>query len=168
MKASDLTHTRLFGLIEYDKDLGIFYRRASRFPAQIGKETGSLDAVGYVRIHIDGVNHLAHRLAWFYIHGAWPLGPIDHRDGNRSNNVFSNLRDATMRINAENQRGANSRSIVGVLGVSHSGKTRYRAQIVAQLAGFKVRMYLGTYDTAEDAHAVYLALKRKLHNGCTI
>jgi hypothetical protein len=79
-----------------------------------------------------------------------------------------NLRDASARINAENVKRAQARSIVGVLGVSHSGKTRYRAQIVAQLAGFKVRMYLGTYDTAEDAHAVYLALKRKLHDGCTI
>lgn len=170
MKSSErgLTHSRLLEVISYDQETGIFYRRASRFPAQIGKPTGCLDSTRYVRIYVDGYAYLAHRLAVFYVTGQWPDGEVDHMDGKRGNNVYSNLRDASTRMNTENLREATSKSIVGVLGVSHSGKTRYRAQICTVFAGHQVRLYLGSYTTEQEAHAVYLDAKRRLHGGCTI
>ena len=110
-----------------------------------------------------GTLYYAHRIAWLLTTGAWPAGLVDHRDGQRAMNVFTNLRDATPRVNAENQRAARKDNTTGLLGVQRCG-TRFKTEI-------RVRgrsRHLGVFATPELAHATYLAAKRQFHTGCTI
>lgn len=106
---------------------------------------------------------MAHRLAWLYIYGKWPQNELDHLDGNRANNKIANLRDAGDVLNSQNRRSPNKNNGVGLLGVSRHG-LRFKAMIGVN---WKIK-YLGIFDTKEEAHAVYVKAKRKLHAGCTI
>lgn len=109
-------------------------------------------ATSYVQIGIDGKRYYAHRLAWFYIYGVWP-GKIDHRDLNKQNNIFSNLREATT-----SQNGANSfvrvDSNTRVKGVR---KNKNCATYSARLG----TTHLGCFATAEEAHMSYIKAAKK-------
>jgi hypothetical protein len=131
---------------------------------EIGAVAGSVKAAGYVVVTIDGRYYPAHRLIWVMLHGEWP-NVIDHRNGVRSDNRRENIRAATPRLNAENKREALPNNQVGLLGVFQvSNRKGYRAQITSK----GVNHYLGTFESAESAHAAYVSAKRRLHEGCTI
>ena len=165
---SELTAERLRELLHYDPETGEFTRkmRAARIPA--GSKANSVDTSnGYVKFRVDGKRYFAHRLAWLYMHGRWPNPIVDHIDGNKTNNRIGNLREATDKANAQNRRAAGKNKVYGThLGVEpNTGKKKpWTARIFAD----GKRHYLGCYETEEEAHAVYLAAKRRLHEGCTI
>ena len=87
-----LTAERLRQLLDYSPETGLFYWRVKRGSVAAGTEAGTWHGNGYRKIHIDGVPHLAHRLAWLYVHGEHPTGEIDHRNGNPADNRISKLR----------------------------------------------------------------------------
>jgi hypothetical protein len=117
-----------------------------------GQRAGFLDRrTGYLHVNIFGRPYLAHRLAWLIATGDWPVR-LDHRDGNGTNNQFSNLRLATASQNQANAR-RHSRNSTGFKGTSRTPSGRYRAAIGVN---GKV-LNLGHFDTAEEAHAAYLA-----------
>jgi hypothetical protein len=95
-KRPRVTRARLRKLLHYDRDTGEFrwLKRVSR-SIQPGDIAGTVDRQGYRKIMINGRICPAHHLAWFYIKGKWCRLMIDHRDGNRSNNRWKNLRPAT-------------------------------------------------------------------------
>lgn len=161
-----LTHARLLQMLRYDPKSGEFAWINDRSGKGSGRKrvvAGSMHSAGYVSIRLDRSLYLAHRLAWFYVTGAWPEWQIDHIDGVRTNNAWSNLREVDNQVNQENQRKAQSSNKTGLLGVS-ANRDRWSASIKAD----GQRNYLGTYDTPELAHAAYLDAKRKLHRGCRI
>ncbi|MFW4291481.1 HNH endonuclease [Salmonella enterica subsp. enterica serovar Paratyphi C] len=47
--------------------------------------------MGYIRIYINKKWYLAHRLAWLYVTGKWPINVIDHINRNKADNRFINL-----------------------------------------------------------------------------
>jgi hypothetical protein len=171
MKAVELiAHDRLKELLHYDPLTGIFTRKVRTAQRhQVGDRADFIisggNQVGYYRVTVDSVRYMAHRLAWFYVHGVWPAEDIDHKDGDRGNNRIDNLRDVTNQVNRENIRKPRKDNESGFLGVVfHAPTNRWRARI--QLNG-KGR-HIGLYDTAEEAHQAYLVEKRKDHEGCTI
>jgi len=93
---SDLTSDRLKQLIEYNGLTGEFKRVSDGAPA------GSVNGDGRLWIRVDCKRYLAHRLAWLYMTGDWPADQIDHRDMDRSNNAFSNLRECSYSQNKMN------------------------------------------------------------------
>ena len=130
-----------------------------------GAAAGRISKYGYWTIAIDGRWYMAHRLVWLWVHGSWPQHEIDHKDGNRLNNNPENLRDVPHAINAQNiRRARRDNKSAGVLGVSVGSDGRARASV--HLDGKQV--YLGSFDSVEDAHSAYLRAKRQLHVGCTI
>lgn len=129
-----------------------------------GKEAGHLNQDGYVVVQVAGKTAAAHRIVWLMHHGSWPVGEIDHRNGVRHDNRVENLRDVGHKTNTENRRNAVAGSQTGLLGVSVIKGRRYRARI--RTDGKLVS--LGIFDTAEAAHAAYVAAKRKLHAGNTL
>ena len=160
-----LTHERVLKRLHYDPITGIFTWRVSPGgKAKAGDVAGYLNG-GYVKITLYGSTYSAHRLAWAYVTGDWPDGEVDHWNGVRHDNRWTNLRDVTHRANCENKRSANTRNKLGVLGVSkHHRSERYRASINV---GGKITR-LGWFDTPELAHQAYVTAKRELHAGCTL
>lgn len=90
---------------------------------------------------------------------------VDHIDGNRQNNAFSNLRCVDRRTNAENHRKAHSHSKTGLIGASFN---RQKAKYVAQIKTKSGLKYLGQFDSAAEAHAAYVSAKRIHHQGNTL
>lgn len=120
----------------------------------VGATAGTTTAIGYRQIRLDNKLYLAHRLIWQLITGKQPSGVIDHIDGCRNNNVFENLRDVTASINSQNMLIKGKKYLPGVA----SNGARFMARIGID----KVTNYLGTYDTEEQAHAVYIKYKTRL------
>lgn len=161
-KPMHLTRDQLRAMLHYDPATGVFtwQVKASRNTV-IGSVAGcSTNTAGYVMIRVDKVLYGAHRLAWFYMTGEWPDQQIDHKDTNRANNRWSNLRLATSGQNRQNQRGPGRRNTSGYLGVHYDrSKCKWTAQIVVD----RRHHFLGRFATPEEAHAAYVNAKRRLH-----
>jgi hypothetical protein len=157
-----LTQAHLRHRLHYDPDTGVFtWLNPNKYrPEYKGRGAGSLHTLGYIHIYVDGKAYKAHRLAWFYVHGEWPLQDIDHMNGDRADNRIANLRDVSRSSNAENRHHAREGHALGLLGVVWRKRNKkYEARIHV---GGKY-LYLGLFHTKEEAHAVYLAAKRKHH-----
>lgn len=155
-----ITHARLLELVSYDPETGVFTNRVSRARRAIaGAVCGGPNKLGYIDMRIEGFRVLGHRLAWFYVHGEWPVGEIDHIDGNPSNNRLTNLRDVPHMHNQQNVklRGSTTSGLPGAYRVGE----RYKA--IIRIAGRS--KHLGYFDTPEAAHAAYIDAKRELHPG---
>ena len=159
-----LTAERLRELFNYNPSTGIFTRLVStNRGAKAGDVVGHTKSGRYVKVKIDGANYRIHRLAWLFVHGAWPTDHIDHINGNSFDNRIENLRDVGRDLNMQNQRKARSDNKLGVLGVVRSFGG-FRAEI--KVCGKK--RSLGTFQTPDQAHAAYLDAKRVLHPGNTL
>ena len=168
MAAENLTAQRLRELLNYDPETGVFTRRLKNANCvKIGDIAGSLDGRGYCRIRIDGKKRRAHRLAWLYMHGKWPLGEIDHINGFPADNRISNLRDVSHTENTRNVHKPNRDNASSKFrGVHwHRRDLKWTAQIRAN----GTIKYLGAFATEEAAAAAYVAAKKIHHdNGPTV
>ena len=160
-------------LLDYDPLTGVLtWKHRDDAPKQwnvryAGKPAGCVDSFyGYALIGIDGKSHRAHRLAWLHFYGSWPEGVVDHKNGVRTDNRISNLRDVSKTVNGQNQRAATRKNrSTGLLSASlHKRSGKYRADIKVDGR----TKFLGNYDSADEAHQAYLEAKRALHEGCEI
>lgn len=152
--------------LSYDIESGFFTWKTNFMGNKSGDQAGYIASHGYRVIGIFGAKIYAHRLAFMFATGSFPRLNVDHIDGNRLNNRWSNLRDVDQSTNAQNKRAIQpSNKSSGLLGVYfHKQSSKYCATI--KILGKK--QHLGLFDTAELAHQAYLASKRSLHKGCTI
>jgi hypothetical protein len=143
----ELTHAELIKYIEYDKETGIF----TRIKPKISGECGVITKSGYRKIKIGYKPHFAHRLAWLYVYGKLPELNIDHINGIKADNRIVNLRECNQQMNSINRdKGKNNKT--GFKGVWYSKRSgKYYTKCTIN----KIKHYLGCYDTAEEAHAVY-------------
>jgi hypothetical protein len=160
MAESSLTQTRVRELFEYDATTGVVTRRITvgrRGPA--GAVVGCLTAKGYLSVRIDGRFFLLHRVIFLYVHGRMPAAQIDHRNGIKTDNRLTNLREATEPENSQNVK-AHRDSSSGLLGVSWRESSRkWRASIGIN----GTHKHLGYFDSKADAHRAYVEAKRELH-----
>jgi hypothetical protein len=158
---NSLTQDRLKFLVTYDAVSGSFVwnvRRGGK--ANAGSRSECMDSKGYYRIGIDGKRYLAHRLAWFYTHGEWPDGLIDHVNRVRTDNRLENLRVVPPAKNAWN-RSKSSAHDNPALGVSFSTDPRRSSKWFAYITRDKKRVGLGHYATKEEAIAARLRAETK-------
>ena len=146
---SGLTQARLKELLHYDPETGLFTWLVSVGRCRKGSLAGSVMSRGYIRIKVDGVDYLAHRLVFLFMHGEWPAQEVDHKNGEVTDNRYANLRHAS---SSQNKMNTRPRGRLGVKGVSVAVGGRYQAQI--KISG--VTKPLGLYDSVEEAHAAYV------------
>lgn len=159
-----LTAERLREVLHYEPQTGVFTRLVrTSHNMRVGDVAGTRLKAGYIQVGIDGKNYYAHRLAFLYMTGKWPEHEADHRGGDRADNRWQNLRDATRSLNQQNLRAPQRNNSTGRLGVRLIGG-KFAAVIYAN---GKAR-HLGTFADPDTAHAAYVKAKRALHAGCMI
>jgi uncharacterized membrane protein YvbJ len=114
---------------------------------------GTKTSKGYLRMEIDGKHYFMHRVL-AHTFGILDLDSellIDHIDLNKSNNCISNLRPATQQQNLfnTNAKGYTWR------------KQKNKLEASIKLDGKSI--YLGLFDTEEEAHQAYLDAKEIYH-----
>lgn len=147
-------------LLDYDPVTGNFYWKVVlyRGKTRIGQVAGSFLPGRYIRIGLNGRSYLAHRLAWFYITGAWPK-KIDHKDRNKQNNSWDNLRIATHSQNLANSR-MHIRNLVGFKGVS---PYRGAKNFIVTINYKKKQKIAGYFDDAVEAAKAYDSAARQFY-----
>ncbi|WP_416425609.1 HNH endonuclease [Pseudomonas sp. App30] len=154
-----ITLQRLKESVRYSPIVGVFeWRRVGR-RVRPGFLAGGTISTGYVVITIDRKRYLAHQLAWLYMTGEWPDRAIDHIDGDRSNNAFSNLRLATASENQWNKEmlASNTSKVKGVYWYKELKKWR-------AFVGFRGKdHYVGVFDRLEDAEEAVKSKRKELH-----
>ena len=154
-----ITADRVRELLNYDPDTGMFtwIKKASR-KIVVGKIAGCKTKAGYIVIGIDGVIYYAHQLAWLWMTGE-TAPQIDHEKGDRIDNRWNRLREATHQQNVFNSKLAKN-STSGFKGVSwHKRAGKWSAQY--NINGRK--KHLGLFENADDAHAAYISAVRAIH-----
>lgn len=167
---SDLTQIQLRGLTQYDpltgefiwlnrplswfRSVGSWKRFNNRYA---GKIAGGTDWSGYRNCRLDGKPYAVHRLAFLFMAGFLPTEEVDHINGIRNDNRWSNLRCVSSVENSKNRR-LNKNSTTGVCGVYWRERhQKYQASIGISVAGKRKSTHLGYFNSLEEA-----ALARKL------
>lgn len=153
-----ITQAELKTQLTYDPDTGVFRWAVGQPGKTLNSVAGGKSTAGYRVICVNYVQYRAARLAWLYMTGEHP-DVIDHFDGDRLNDAFSNLRNVSTLLNTQNRHKANSNSLSGLIGAL-KGYKGWRARI--RINGKRVD--LGTYQTPEEAHEVYMRAKRLHHH----
>jgi hypothetical protein len=153
-----LTVKRLKECLHYDPKIGVWTRLRSKRSDRVGKRAGGI-CDGYLWIKIDGQGYMAHRLAFLYMTGAWPIDEADHRNLSRIDCRWSNLRSATRRQNQGNVR-VRSDNRVGLKGVTFlKRQNSFQSRIV--LANGR-REFIGSFDSAKAASRAYQKRMREV------
>jgi hypothetical protein len=143
--------------LSYCPETGVLtWRNPDAVNMQPGAVAGSIGGNGYRQIHFQGRKYVAHRVIWFMMTGELPPNVIDHKNRDRLDNRWSNLRAATISQNAGNQPGK-GRFPKGV--TFHQQMQRYQAQIKKDGKNY----YLGLFDSPEEAAAAYIAAANELY-----
>lgn len=129
----------------YDKNTGNLYHRLDTFKASEGSIATYPHSQGYLSVCIGGKQYLAHRIIWFMETGRWPE-QIDHKDHNRSNNKWLNLREVSSRENQMNMSKKRSNTS-GHTGVRQLPSGKYNAYIMVN----RKQTPLGTYYLLDEA-----------------
>ena len=155
-----LTQDRLKELFSYDPESGNFFVVKNRKGSakKIGSILGSKNTLGYVEADIDGKRYALHRLAFLYMNGTFPDGFVDHKNRDKADNSWSNLRVVTHQQNMQNNIAPRKHGSLGCRGV-HKYKNKYRAKIVSN----SKQIHLGTFETMQEAADAYLVAKQQVH-----
>jgi len=175
MKKEELTQEKLKELLHYDPDTGVFTwkeRPLSMFKcerdfnrwnsAYAGKEAGDIkyeknrNRPSWKRIRFLNCEFSALTLAYFYMAGIWPIERLDCIDGDYTNLKFKNIRECTWtdsRYKTVTPKGKNK-----LIGVQLRKSGKYEANITVK----RKTIYLGSFNTPEEAHAAYVEAKRQI------
>ena len=148
--------------LQYDKNTGLFVwaYKNKMHPRLHGKKAGTIRE-GYLVIKINGSAFRGHRIAWFIMTGEQPE-MIDHINGNKSDNRFSNLRACSYLQNTQNHSRKYNGSGLPV------GVRKMKGIYVARITANKVVHYLGTFRSINEASKAYSDARSILHDApCT-
>lgn len=157
-----ITQELLLELFNYDPVTGYVYNRITRNGTAIaGNRAGSKEPNGYRRIGLRYNHYGEHQIIWMMSYGWWPT-EIDHINGVRDDNRITNLREVGRSQNRINSRSGYGKSgLYGAHWIESAGK--WYARIV--VAGKQI--YLGSFDSAQEAHETAVDASREYHGEYT-
>jgi hypothetical protein len=119
-----------------------------------GKEITS-KVTGYINIRFRNNNKIynlkGHQFV-YYIKYQKTVEQIDHKDGDRTNNKIDNLREVNNQQNQHNR--------VTAKGFHFDRKSK---KFISKIGLNNERLYLGSFNTEEEARLAYLDAKQKYH-----
>lgn len=148
-----ITQNELKKLLHYCPETGSFtWNDSWNYRAKANNlRAGTLTKAGYIQINIKSKSELAHRIAWLYMTGSLPAKPLDHIDGNRSNNRWENLREVTVSENMRNRLGRGKYSrFLGVSFMKDTGKFLSQMKVNGKTS------LIGFFSSETEAFAAYL------------
>lgn len=155
----EISQTELCRILDYDPGSGVL-----RFKIGHGKHaqgrTVATKKDGYLVFRFGGRfgrQLRAHRAIWRMMYGVWPVGSIDHINGDRSDNRLKNLRHVTHRDNIINMK-LSKKNTSGYRGVTREHRSnKWVARIVVHGSG----IYLGSFSTAKEASDAFESAAKK-------
>lgn len=161
----ELRYEEVTRLFTYDRETGVLYWRIrvnnnTRRDYVVGSSKRVAD--GYRQVEVKGKIYMMHRVIMVLCFGHIPENAeIDHINHVRDDNRLANLRFVTRTDNRRNQ-SISSKNTSGVTGVYFS---KARKKYIAQIKVNQELIYLGTFETLEEAAARAEAnLKYKFNN----
>ena len=139
-----LTKKQLKQVLHYNPDTGIFtwlIKISGVKPGDIAGTKRKHDGKTYILISINGKKYRAHRLAFLYMIGRFPIELVDHEDGDGINNKWNNIRETDPVNNNRNMR-LRVDNTSGVPGVYWNKKDK-RWQVSIKVG--EDRGYIGQY-----------------------
>lgn len=124
------------------------------------KVPACINSTGYYCVKINvkpRKTMLLHRIKWFVAYGEYPDCAIDHINLNPLDNRLNNLRLATRSQNKFNTKKKARKNNLP-LGVHQRGK-----KFIATISKNRNKTYLGSFNTAEEAHNAWFEAGRKLY-----
>lgn len=155
MPATDLPDPEyLRQRLRYDAETGKLYWRGALGGREAFK---AVHSKGYLCGFVAGTQMYAHRVVWAMCRNVWPLGQIDHIDGDPTNNRIDNLRDVPAPENQRNMRrsSANTSKVTGVYWDKRLQKW------TAKLGVDNRSLHLGVFASFEDAVSARKTAERK-------
>lgn len=175
-KQTNLTQAIVRELLDYDPKVGTFtwrfralhwfasYRSQcswnAKFAGKLAFTCISHDQDGNELYPISGIlnerSHTAHRIAFLWMTGRWPV-EIDHKNRNKKDFRWHNLREATRAVNMQN-KDKTKLNISGRVGVrKHPVHGKFEARITVN----KKTIALGTFASFKKAVAAREAAERE-------
>lgn len=154
-----LTQEQLKSLLSYNSLTGTFTWLKKSNPKsniQVGSVAGCVGPDGYTRICINRRQYRGHQLASLYMLGE--IKQLDHVNTNRSDNRWSNLREASQSENVANT-SISSRNTTGVKGVTLDKVSGlYIAQLVVN-----TKRYRRCFKALDEASVWIREIREALH-----
>ena len=145
-------------LFEY-KD-GVLFWKQRKPGRKRGFPAGTMHKIGYVAVHVNGNQFLAHRIIFKMLTGKDPEA-VDHINGKKSDNRIENLRSCTYRENSFN-KPLTKQNKSGVKNVSwYAPYKKWRVALRIQ----NKQKNFGYFDDIELAELVAAEARDKHHSG---
>lgn len=158
--SAELTVELLKKYLSYDSDTGLFHWLLERPNVNVGDIAGTArknDGKTYTIITIHGVKYRAHRLAFLYMTGSFPVLLCDHINGDGTDNRWCNLREVDHVNNNRNMR-LRADNTSGTPGVYWNKKDK-RWQVSLKVGDD--RGYIGQFKSLDEAVKVRREAERK-------
>ena len=156
--SKSITLSELKKCLEYNSETGVWkWKETLSARALTGEIAGTIGVHGYRIITLHGKKYRSSRLAWFYVKGIWPSFYIDHKNRNRSDDRFDNLREATHTENQKNMTKQKHKTLPKGVFID-----KRRNKIYSKIICDGNFHWLGYHKSIADAETAYRLASKKL------
>lgn len=143
---TDPTQENLLSVFSYNELTGDLIHKNDSASGLQNTIAGYPHSQGYLSVSIGNKEYLVHRIIWMMQTGSWPT-QIDHKNHNRMDNRWQNLRDLAEPRDNQLNMGIRKNNSSGVQGIRILPSGKFCAYITVR----RKQISLGSYNTIEEA-----------------